>query len=453
MATLGTGRQARRPKGRASERARLEGAASRVEVPPACDVCVVGGGAAGLVAGIVAAEADARVVVLDRGAECGRTILATGGGRCNLANRDLAASRYLHPGFVAQAMGADPLARVLAFFEESGLFLTEEEGRIYPKSLSAASVRDVLVARALRAGATLAPLRETRRVRRVADARATDGSAGRLEVAFDELWAGGDWRSLRAGCVVLATGGTSSTARVGAAGRGTAQGAASHRLELERLDVPRVPLEPVLCPLASDLAELACLDGRRVRCVATLERDGKPLMSEAGEALFRAHGLSGIVSFDLSRKAKAGDVVALDLVPGVAEGDVAASIRRLGARVALDGMLDPEISVVLASMRQGAAPTARLAKRFEVPVTGLAETERAQVMRGGISVDALSPETLEACGEPGLFACGEAVDVDGPCGGYNLAWAWTSGMAAGSAAAREAKSKADAGEEGLGGRP
>ena len=145
---------------RAQRKEALAAAAAAVKVPERCDVAVIGGGAAGLVAATVAAEAGASVVVYERELECGRTILATGNGRCNFANEDLDAERYNDPAFVRAVCGDAWLSDVLGFWRGCGLAWTSEGGRLYPASLQAASVRNVLLERCRRAGVVLACGRE-----------------------------------------------------------------------------------------------------------------------------------------------------------------------------------------------------------------------------------------------------------------------------------------------------
>lgn len=381
-------------------------AAARVALPAQTDVCVLGGGAAGLVAGIVAAEAGAQVVVLERTLECGRTILATGNGRCNFANAHLEPGLYNDPTFVAATCGTTWLNDVLSFFGDCGLAWSEEaEGRLYPLSRQAASVRNVLLLRAREAGVVLAPGREIYAVE-----PARNGFAISFTEEFGELNEG----ALAARAVIVASGGSS-------------------RLS-QNLGLSATSPSPLLCPLACDSALLKELDGIRVKAQATLVRNGTTVASEIGEVLFRDYGLSGIAVFNLSRYAQAGDKIVLDLAPSLSPNEV----QRLGAHT-LDGILDPVLAHAIE--RHAGSRTAVLAqiKNLSFEVRSLTQTTRAQVHRGGLATSSFDPATLRCTSLPGLFACGEALDVDGPCGGYNLAWAWKSGMVAGSHAAKEAK--------------
>ena len=161
-------------------------------------------------------------------------------------------------------------------------------------------------------------------------------------------------------------------------------------------------------------------------------RDGVTIAREAGELLFRSYGISGIVSFDLSRNAQPGDRLVLDLLPEVS----ARTARELAVHGGTAGLLDNEVAAQLGKLNGTAEDVVAHAKAVELLVTGIADEKRAQVTAGGIDVEALDASTLACPGAPDVFACGEAVDVDGACGGFNLAWAWKSGMVAGASAAR-----------------
>lgn len=423
----------------------------------ACDVTVIGGGAAGLVAAITAAEAGASVVVLERELACGRSILATGNGRCNFANVHLDPRRLNDPAFVEAVCGPHWLDDVLAFFRQSGLRWCIEGDRLYPMSRQASSVRNVLLTRARRAGVVLAPARELRsiswmgpeRLGELGPATHWDPSrsemlpAGMAEVAHTTP--DGNPEPPLSPCsrtVILASGGA-PLPRPGDLGL-----AVTRRV-------------PVLCPLACEPSPLIELDGRRAHVQACLTKAGSSLPSwhERGEVLFRSYGISGILAFDLSRRAGEGDLVELDLLPDLGRAEV----RQLADPLAggnfepgcLDGVLDPLIARLLERLARESwhvgwpgrdlAPTCAealvaLAKTLPLLVVGTTETDRAQVTRGGLANGQFDPKTLACHAHPWLFACGEALDVDGDCGGYNLGWAWKSGMVAGAAAARWALS-------------
>ena len=184
-----------------------------------------------------------------------------------------------------------------------------------------------------------------------------------------------------------------------------------------------------------------------------------PSWQERGEVLFRDYGISGIVTFDLSRRAEPGDLVELDLVPDLNKSELQQLVDQFarGSFEAgcLDGVLDPAIAIQLERLARElwhvewpehdapATPSEaliKLVKALPFVVVGPAEAERAQVTRGGLLTSQFDPATLASRQHPWLFACGEALNVDADCGGFNLAWAWKSGMVAGEAAAKWALS-------------
>jgi predicted flavoprotein YhiN len=265
---------------------------------------------------------------------------------------------------------------------------------MYPRSLRAESVREALLGRALRAGVTIAPARRAMRV---------VGHRDGLLVRYDELFCGDDPRTVSTSRIILA---------VGHDGLGAVSG----------LGLASTPATPVLCPLecvSVDGVDLSAMDGRRAICKVSLESGWEA----TGEVLFRGYGLSGIVIMDASRRVGEGDVITLDLVDGLTDDQVR---RSLDTNSDLSGVIDPTIARAL-----GQDPA--LARTLRFRVTGMHE-EGAQVMRGGLDVDGFEPDTLESRLVPHLHACGEALDVDADCGGFNLTWAWLSGMVAGRAA-------------------
>lgn len=434
-------------------------------------IAIIGGGAAGLAAAIAAARAvaplggatDTEVVVFESDERVGRSILATGNGRCNFSNAQVDAGEYRNAPFVAKTLDAlaahaDPGASasraasvaseaastageasrsaanpaagsprasdpVHAFFADLGLMWREEgEGRLYPLANKASSVLDVLRGALAREGVRVECGRRATRV------DAPERPGGRYHVRFE------DGSVAHARFVIVATGGRTP--------RGLVPDA-----------LPFLPQRPVLGPLRTDTALVKPLNNIRVRCVATLAApDGAPRAAEAGEILFRDYGVSGIAAFNLSRVARPGDALLLDLVPQLdrraCERELRARRARLGAPVGeelLVGMLLPQVARAVlgqaglrpeAPFADGDAPAlAGALKGLALAVRGVGDARQCQVTRGGLDVAAFDARTMEARRLPGLFAVGEALDVDAPCGGYNLHWAWASGIAAGRAAA------------------
>lgn len=414
------------------------------------DVLVIGGGASGLAAAITAARADKSVCIVERDVACGLKLLATGNGRCNLSNESIDPQRYNHPAFVESVMGPQPEQELMGFFSSLGIMTTSEEGRLYPRSLRAESVRDALLNVCDRLGITLICGAN------VASAhKASEGWALQIDRPARALKAKkhddrkSELRSLRkaladaprknealqAHAVIIATGGNPT---------GIA----------EVFSLPLTPLCPVLCPVSAsvvgDQTALETLDGLRVRARLTLSRSHEELWREDGEVLFRAFGISGVAAFNLSRRINQGDTVLIDFFPDFSKDELLDTLEQrvnvlgdFSPRNShwLDGMLAPQLSHVVCTAFERCHPGSRdvihlvsILKHFKLSVEGTAEERSAQVTRGGISIECVSTPNLyvsSATGAP-LYACGEALDIDADCGGFNLAWAWISGIRAAS---------------------
>jgi predicted Rossmann fold flavoprotein len=402
------------------------------------DVLVVGGGAAGSVAAVVAARAGASVGVIERRERVGKKILATGNGRCNLSNLAIegtqAAARYRNPAFVAPTLERYGCEAVRDFFNTLGLLtVADERGWVFPRTRSANSVLDVLVSQTRRLGIDVYTGHAARRLSVDED--------GRLSVETEGL-------RLVSHAVVLACGVVPEL------------GAIAHQ--------QTIPPIPIVGPLKTDTEPLKGLDGVRVNCRVRLLDAGRPVAEESGELLFRAYGVSGIAVFNLSRFAAVGQEVSLDLLPELTtDGLEALLVERYrllaeyhqppaspAAAEFLDGMLHSRLALAV-SRAIGLKPTdplkeasllrlAKLLKDYRLTVRGGPDEAQAQVTRGGLAVEGFDPATLESRTQPGLFAAGECLDVDGPCGGFNLHWAWASALVAGTQAAALATTQAAA---------
>ena len=373
-------------------------------------VAVIGGGAGGLCAAIAAGRAGADVRIFEQANRVGKKLLKTGNGRCNLSNTHVSPEHYNRPGFVAPVLADMPCGALLAFFASLGLWtVTDEEGRVYPRSDTAASVLDVL-----RLGCEALGIEERCSTEIAAVAPQSRGfilTARTGETFFADR-------------VIAATGG------------GTAL--------LRSLGHKTVSFSPVLCPLKTDAGSIRGLTGLRCACRAQLLRRGKGVYAENGEILFRDFGVSGILALNLSRYALPGDTLSLDLLPELSLDALTAklsaqkTLRRGGAEL-FTGVFHRRLGEAIAR-RAGSGETAELAriiKDYRLSVLGPGDTQHAQVTRGGADVAEFDSETMESRRVPGLYAAGETLDIDGACGGYNLHWAFASGLRAGRSAAHD----------------
>lgn len=453
-------------------------------------VAIVGGGASGIAAACAiaacarATQVTVRVVVIEKGRRIGSSILRSGNGRCNFSHEDMRPVLFNQPAFVERVFDALEVAfadsplktsgapvrsayenAVLQWFTSLGLVWREallSGGALYPFSNKATSVLEVLEAELDRCnverycGVAVAQIAK-QESRFVLELKRTEGgSQGQGGVA-----------GMNASDVTLGRRETFSADVVVYAAGG---GASALHEQGVLAGIERIACQPVLGPLATSTELLLGLDGIRARVRLSCEAKG---FSEEGELLFRLYGISGIVVFNASRFVEAGDIVSLDFVSerpfarltDLLQARAAFLEQRNGsAPTALDllrGFFVPEVAQAIVRYATtnylGAVsdrPTteigavhpldeamiealAKAIKSFELEVKGVGDAGQCQVQRGGFCVDSVNAKTMETPAVSGLYLCGEALDVDAPCGGYNLHWAWSSGLLAGLSIARD----------------
>ena len=392
---------------------------------------IIGAGASGMAAALAAAEQpNIQVILLERQQKVGRKLLATGNGRCNLTNLHAPESGYHgeDPAFAEEIVGRFPPEKTLRAFEVMGLYtVAERSGRVYPYSDQANSVVDVLRFALEKPNITLKLGFEVEKVKAAAGFLV---SSREETVAVDRL--------------IVACGGLAGT-KLG----GTMSG---YKL-LRSLGHSCTRLRPALVQMQSDWPYCPSLKGVRANCSAAVLKDGAVFAQSAGEVQFTQYGLSGPVIFEISRDACQGSgawLCRLDLLPEKPEEAVFAAISRrkqLPVSELFTGILHNRLGRVVAQSAGlrlgdsiGALPPEALrlaasrAKALDIPLTQPMGMDSAQVTAGGIPTAEFDGRTLESRRVPGLYACGEVLDVDGDCGGYNLQWAWSSGYLAGTSA-------------------
>jgi predicted Rossmann fold flavoprotein len=403
-------------------------------------IAVVGGGAAGLMAAIFAANAGRRVVLLETTRDGGRKILISGGGRCNVLPSTLSPNQFIttsSPNTLKKMLLSWPLSEQRRFFEHVlGIELVQEQatGKLFPASNSARQVRDALVERARSAGTELrfnSPVRDL------------------VPPSRQASWLVhvGDGTVLEAAAVVVATGGLSVPA--------TGSDGAGIRL-LEKLGHAVNDPYPALTPLTAEPPLHAALAG--VSLDVTLEaplRRGR--FTSRGGFLFTHRGYSGPAVLNISHLAVCSRLAGtarqrihvqwteLDTAAWDAElrsagtGQVGPLVKRhLPDRLAEALLAEADVPPgrPLAELRRDERQRlVTVLTRYPLPWTGDEGYRKAEVTGGGVALDQVHVHSLESRHHRGLFLCGEVLDAFGPIGGYNFAWAWATGRAAGISAA------------------
>ena len=406
-------------------------------------IVVVGGGAAGLLAAIFAADASlrrgSRVLLLERTRDGGRKILVSGGGRCNVLPSRLDPARFVtdsSSNTLRKMLLSWPLAEQRRFFEEEAgieLALEPETGKLFPVSNSSRQVRDHLYALARKRGIEI-----------------------RFDTFVEDLTPKPDGWSVRlrdgeisAAAVIVATGGLSMP--------GTGSDGTGFEI-VRRLGHTVHPTYPALTPLTAEPPRHAALAGISLEVSITAPGLGRGFRTQGG-FLFTHRGYSGPSALDISHLAVRSRMAggppqpllvqwtemgseAWDQALQEGSGTVVGLLRRhLPDRLA-DALL-AEAGVDAARplhqlRRDERVRLVELLARAPLPWTGDEGYRKAEVTGGGVALSEVDPRTLESRIRPGLFLCGEILDSFGPIGGYNFAWAWATGRAAGLGAGSQA---------------
>lgn len=396
-------------------------------------ITIIGGGASGMTAAITAAqERDNHIILLERQARVGRKLLSTGNGRCNLTNLNSNCEHYhgSNNNFILPAFKKFGVTETMDFFRSLGLItITEPDGRVYPLSNHAASVVDVL---------RFSLERDNIELR-------TGQSVKSLERRGKSFLVVTDNEKIRSDHVIVACG--------GAAGSNLGGVMDGYQL-LEMCGHHRTKLYPSLVQVKTDPKYPKSLKGVKADAAVSVLSGKHTLAKNRGEILFTEYGLSGPAIFDISRAVStSGDglVIGLDFLVDFTENELTEFLSerlknapQLSANQLLTGALHNRLGQMVckyAGVSGGRnvgqlssgeiRAVANAAKHFMLDIRGVAGFNSAQVTAGGMDTTEFNPETMESRLVPGLFACGEVLDIDGDCGGFNLQWAWSSGHIAG----------------------
>lgn len=402
---------------------------------------VIGGGASGMTAAIAAARAGAEVTILEHNDILGKKILSTGNGRCNLTNLDLKDEYYRGESktLVNQVLSDFTAKDAFDFFSSIGIYTKSRGTYVYPLCDQASSVREAFFMELRRLGIRLVTGCHVDAVHRLKRDFFIECEKGQL--------------TFKASRVILATGSRAS--------RISGSDGSGYQLAKE-LGHSISPVVPALVPLCAREKYFKKLAGIRTWAQVSVHINDEQSYQETGELQLTEYGISGIPVFQISRYAaktlldRKAVQVTIDFIPQLTATDFfqellnrRGRLEQAAARELLCTIFPSKlIPVLLAESGIGETCPAKkltessikafaaMCKAFPVTITGTQSFDKAQICAGGVRTDEICPETMESRRTRGLYITGELLDVDGICGGYNLHFAWATGMQAGKAAAK-----------------
>ncbi|MDI9476296.1 MAG: NAD(P)/FAD-dependent oxidoreductase [Natronincolaceae bacterium] len=408
-------------------------------------IAIIGGGASGMLAAIIASRNGAVVTIYERMNRIGRKILATGNGRCNLTNVNLKWDnpQCIHGSdirFAGHILKQFTVEETIDFFETLGIaHKVEEDGKVFPMSDQASSVLDVLRYELEKLGVRVICDTEIRKINR---------SGNKLKIADNN---GAEYITDR---IIIATGGRSNP-NLGSNGSG-------YKLA-EQLGHGIIKPFPSLVQLKLEASFLKAIKGVKFDGMVSIDIDGHILRKEKGEILFTDYGISGPPILQLSRIAiealedNKQPMIEIDMFP---KHDYKELLDLIGLRFSyqydrpLDfsfiGLINKRLIPII--LRESGIHNInrtcsevsdkemeqiiKLLKCWRFKVIGSQSWMHSQVTAGGVNLKDVCPNTLESKIIPGIYFAGELLDIDGDCGGFNLQWAWSSGYVAGTCASK-----------------
>jgi predicted Rossmann fold flavoprotein len=400
------------------------------------DIIIIGAGASGLVSAIVSARRGKKVLILEKNSKVGKKILATGNGKCNITNQRPTLDRFYsdNPKFITQIFEGYNYQSVKQFFKTIGLELVEgKEGKVFPMSLQASSVVELLEAECEQLGVTILCNTEVSHVNNF-----KDGYKKVIHTLGNE----------KVKSVIFATGSLSAPQLGGVEmGIGFAK----------KLGHKIIKPFPTLVQLTSPVNNLKELAGVKVDSRVTLKHK-KGSIQKQGDVLFTSYGISGLAILDISRFVMQELIetpmvtLEIDLMPKMSSEQLFSLMKKSlvkksqkSIKIWMQGFINKKlISPILKPLKLESKTVGSITsneieliikeiKCFEFKINGSRGYKGAEVATGGVDTKEINPETMESKKHKGIYFTGEVLDVDGDRGGFNLHFAWVSGLRVGKA--------------------
>ena len=400
-------------------------------------IVIIGGGASGLIAAIFSKTEQTQVTILERNAMCGKKILVTGNGKCNYWNEDQSLNHYnsQQKELVKEIITEQNKNQVLDFFKSLGIYPKIKNGYYYPFSNQASTIRDALIYEVKRKQITIK----------------NNFLVEKIEKQTDKFKIYSEDEIITADKVIVATGSKASP-KTGSDGSG-------YKL-LKKLNHNYIEPLPALVQLKTDGKYLKDWAGIRTDVKISLYENQQLLKQEQGEIQLTDYGISGICVFNLSSLVARGlslnkqEEIYINFLPFLKENPqdelqkLFKNTTERSIKLQLEGLLNSKlVSVLLKESNINQMKSynqldekeqkelIKYLTKFKVKIIGTNSFEQAQVCSGGISLEDINTNTMESKKQKNLYIVGELLDVDGDCGGYNLSFAWISGMLAGKGSA------------------
>lgn len=400
------------------------------------DVIIIGAGASGLVCAIVSARRGKKVLILEKNNKVGKKLLATGNGKCNITNQRPTPDRFYshNPKFIAQVLDGYNYQKIKHFFKSIGLELLEaKEGKVFPMSLQASCVVEILEYECEQLGVKILCDTEVKSIER---------NNGLYKFVH-----GGE--KLNSHQVVISTGHLSAP-HLGGVELGTGFA--------EKLGHIVIQPFPTLVQLTSSYKKLAKISGVKVESRVSLRQKGKKVIHKQGDVLFTSYGISGLAILDISKFVIQELIhtkkveIEIDLIPKMSCEQLLSLMKKSidkkskkPIEIWMQGFINKKLVLAileplkLQNRTVGSISLDEIKKIvdkikcFKFEIDGSRGYKGAEVASGGVDTREIDPNTMESKLHKGLYFTGEVVDVDGDRGGFNLHFAWVTGIRAGEA--------------------
>lgn len=396
-------------------------------------ITVIGGGASGLVAAIYAKTSATQVILLERNSDCGKKILATGNGRCNYWNSDQDLKHYNSSNkyLLENIITLENQDEIMSFFNRIGIIPKIKNGYYYPYSNQAVSIKNALITEARRLGVQIYNDTYIDSVRR---------ENNKFIITYNK-------KTIISDSVIVATG-SKAAPKTGSDGNG-------YDL-VKKFSHSVIEVLPALVQLRGQEKYFKDWAGIRSDVKISLYSNDDFIKKEEGEIQLTDYGISGICTFNLSRFVSRNlyenknNYVIINFLPFLEENKMSFFEERnelIKGRTLLEfleGLLNNKLVKVLLNIininidrkwqdlkYEEKEKLVEIITNFKLEITGTNTFEQAQVCSGGVPLSEIKIKTMESIYQENLYIVGELLDVDGDCGGYNLSFAWISGMLAG----------------------